>query len=206
MNQQESQGPSDRDARAARIDDDALVAARASVAARLLANQSELLAFIRRRLGQGAASERSADDVFSTMLRRSDALVRANALLADLPDAALLALASTISHRAILESSRTAARTARIRRAACSASHDQTIGPNEPREEANRVLDGLIREALSEEDLAVIVMRLSDQSWSAIAASLGTTPAGAHRRYYRALKALAAATGDGNGGPRASAT
>jgi hypothetical protein len=39
----------------------------------------------------------------------------------------------------------------------------------------------------------VIGLRLRDASWSVIAEALGTTVAGAHRRYYRAIAALAAA-------------
>ncbi len=169
-------------------------AARAQVAARLLAHQPTLLAFIRRKLGHAAASERSAEDVFSTTLRRSDVLVRANALLADLPDSALMALAATISHRAILESSRRADRTRRIHDAAAerSRARDGTAGST-PRDGASDLPDA-IRAELSEDDLAVLVLRLDDRNWSAIAAALGTTPAGAHRRYYRALKALMSAT------------
>lgn len=173
---------------------DPVRAARASVAARLMASHPELLAFIRKRLGDAAASERSADDIFSTMLRRSDALVRANALLAELPDAALLALASTISHRAILESSREAARAQRIRRAATERSRTQGGGPEDLPGQQGHELEEAVRTRLSDDDLAIISLRLGAQSWSVIAASIGTTTAGAHRRYYRALKALAAAT------------
>ncbi len=43
------------------------------------------------------------------------------------------------------------------------------------------------------EDLEVIGLRLRDASWSVIAEALGTTVAGAHRRYDRAIAALAAA-------------
>lgn len=187
-------------------DHDAMIAAaRASVAARLLANEHRLLAFIRQRLGTAAARERSADDVFATTLRRSDALVRANALLAQLPDAALLALASTISHRAILESSRAAARSERARESALDAAHARghtadaaTRGAHEPGASTDpEALDRLIRSELSEDDLAIIVLRLGDLDWTSIAAAIGTTPAGAHRRYYRALRALAQAAGKG---------
>jgi DNA-directed RNA polymerase specialized sigma24 family protein len=177
------------------VSPEALHAARTSVAARLLANQPTLLAFIRRRLGHSAASERNADDVFATTLRRSDALVRANALLAELSDAALMALASTISHRAILESSRQAERARRVRASAAERSRAQDGGGKAAPRDGTPELEDALRSKLSEEDLAILVLRLDDRNWSAIAAALGTTPAGAHRRYYRALKALMAATG-----------
>lgn len=57
------------------------------------------------------------------------------------------------------------------------------------------MLEDVIRSGLSEDDLAILVLRLDGQSWGAIAAVIGTTPAGAHRRYYRALKALKVAAG-----------
>ena len=180
--------------RAERTTESSLVeTARIQVAERLLANQATLLSFIRLRLGHAAAGERSAEDVFSTTLRRSDALVRANSLLAELPDAALVALASTISHRAILESSRRAARNRRVRNSAAELSRNREQSTNGERTDRIPNLDAVIRSALSEDDLAILVLRLDDRSWSAIAAVIGTTPAGVHRRYYRALKALATA-------------
>jgi len=182
----------------------AIEAARVQVAARLVANQATLLSFIRRKLGHAAAGERSAEDVFSTTLRRSDALVRANALLAELSDSALMALASTISHRAILESSRQAARTRRIRESAAERSRAGTEGVGPRLHDSIPDLDKAIRSELSDDDLAVLVLRLDDRDWSAIAVAIGTTPAGAHRRYYRALKALLSATrrgGSSGGGP-----
>lgn len=184
----------DASRRAERPTESSLVeAARIQVAERLIANQATLLSFIRLRLGHAAAGERSAEDVFSTTLRRSDALVRANSLLAELPDAALVALASTISHRAILESSRRAARTRRVRNSAVELSRNREQSTKGERTDRIPSLDAVIRSALSEDDLAILVLRLDDRSWSAIAAVIGTTPAGAHRRYYRALKALATA-------------
>lgn len=167
--------------------------ARASVAARLLANQSRLLAFIRHRLGTAAASVRDADDVFATTLRRSDALVRADALLAGLPDSALMALASTISYRAILESSRTAARVERARASAAELARARSEASDAGARVESGEIEGILRERLSDENLAVIVLRLDGLSWSAIAATIGMTPAGAHRRFYRALRALAEA-------------
>lgn len=179
-----------------------VAAARASVAARLLANQPRLLASIRQRLGNAAASERSADDVFATTLRRSDALVRANALLAELPDAALLALASAISHRAILESGRQAARTRRKQDSAADLAHTRKAPAAEPLPATLPELEQVIRAALSEDDFAIIVLRLSDLGWGAVASTLGVTPAAAHRRYYRAVKSLAAAVADAQRAPR----
>jgi DNA-directed RNA polymerase specialized sigma24 family protein len=177
----------------------AIAAARAAVAERLLANEPTLLAFIRKSLGTSAASERSADDVFATTLRRSDALVASNALLAGLPDSALLALASTISRHAILESSRQAARTARIRKAAASRMRDRGEAAAALPAEASRELNEVMRSVIPESDLAVLVLRMHGLGWSAIAATLGTTPAGAHRRYYRALKVLSEAVQDSPG-------
>jgi DNA-directed RNA polymerase specialized sigma24 family protein len=174
---------------------DALHAARASVAARLVANRPTLLSFIRRRLGVAAASERSPEDVFATTLRRSDALVRANALLSELPDAALLALAATISHRAILESGRQAERARRIRDSAAKRARARDQVAEMTSRDGASELEDAIRSRLSEDDLAILVLRLDDRSWPAIAAAIGTTPAGAHRRYYRALRALAVAGG-----------
>jgi hypothetical protein len=198
MGKRNPAGPSARGVDATSANTEPTLAARVSVAARLIASQPELLAFIRKRLGNAAASERSAEDIFSTMLRRSDALVRANALLAELSDAALLALASTISHRAILESGREAARSQRIRRAATERSRAKAGGAGDLRGQPDHGLEESIRSRLSDDDLAIIALRLSDQGWHAIAASIGTTTAGAHRRYYRALKALAAATDASN--------
>lgn len=192
--------------------DGAIDAARAAVAARLLSNQTPLLAFIRRRLGRAAASERDADDVFATTLRRSDALVAANALLAELPDSALLALASAISRRAILESGRKATRTRRIRASASEILHAKGDGVvcdgiagggfSGIRREAAHELETILSASLSENDLAIIALRLNDLDWSAIAATLGTTPAGAHRRYYRALQTLAKVAGKFDSGRR----
>ncbi len=198
MGKRDPADPSARGVDATSANTEPMLAARVSVAARLIASQPELLAFIRKRLGNAAASERSAEDIFSTMLRRSDALVRANALLAELSDAALLALASTISHRAILESGREAARSQRIRRAATERSRAKAGGGGDLRGQPDHGLEESIRSRLSDDDLAIIALRLSDQGWHAIAASIGTTTAGAHRRYYRALKALAAATNASN--------
>lgn len=164
--------------------------ARIQVAKRLIANQATILSFIRLRLGHAAAGERSAEDVFSTTLRRSDALVRANSLLAELPDAALMALASTISHRAILGSSRHAERARRIRDSAADRSRSVEGGAKAALRDGASEFEDEIRSKLSEDDVAILVLRLADQSWSAIAAAIGTSPAGAHRRYYRALKTL----------------
>lgn len=174
---------------------DELLAARTSVAARLFANRPTLLAFIRQRLGVAAASERSPEDVFATTLRRSDALVRANALLSELPDAALLALAATISHRAILESSRQAERARRIRSSAAERARVRSGDGEATSRDGASELEDAIRSRLSEDDLAILVLRLDGRNWPAIAAAIGTTPAGAHRRYYRALRALAVAGG-----------
>lgn len=182
--------------------DASVTAARASVAARLLANQPSLLAFIRQRLGNAAASERSADDVFATTLRRSDALVRANALLAELPDAALMALAATISHRAILESGRQAARTRRAQESAADLAHVRKEPSAEQLPAMLPELEQVIRAALSEDDFAIIVLRLSDLGWGAVASTLGVTPVAAHRRYYRAVKALSAAVAESRRAPR----
>lgn len=174
---------------------EAILAARKSVAARLLANQATLLAFIRQRLGHAAAGERGAEDVFATTLRRSDALVSANVVLAELSDDALMALASTISQRAIFESSRLAERARRIRNSAAERSRARDDGAETKIWSRTPELEDVIRSELSEDDLAILVLRLDDQSWVAIAAVIGTTPAGAHRRYYRALKALKVAVG-----------
>ncbi len=106
-----------------------------------------------------------------------------------------MALASTISHRAILESSRQAERARRVRASAAERSRAQDGGGKAAPRDGTPELEDALRSKLSEEDLAILVLRLDDRNWSAIAAALGTTPAGAHRRYYRALKALMAATG-----------
>lgn len=170
-----------------------LDAARASVAARLVAHQGALQAFIRQRLGATAASERNIDDVFATTLRRSDALVRANALLAELPDAKLIALAATISRNAILESRHAADRTRRMHESAMAVLRAKASPDRDILGDRSAALSESIRSKLSDDDLAVLVLRLDDRSWPAIAAALGTTPAGAHRRYYRAIQSLAEA-------------
>ena len=45
---------------------------------------------------------------------------------------------------------------------------------------------------IAPEDLEVIGLKLRGVDWPAIAAELGTTVAAAQRRYYRALKSVAA--------------
>ncbi|MFZ9882346.1 MAG: hypothetical protein ACO3QC_13210, partial [Phycisphaerales bacterium] len=90
------------------------------------------------------------------------------------------------------------ARDARRVDAAADARRIREESPSTPPEpdpaEERRVAQVL--GALSPQDLSLLELRLRGLDWPVVAEQLGTTPAGAHRRYYRVMAALAAADPD----------
>lgn len=171
---------------------------RARVAAGLLRQRESLAARIRRQLASTGAPPAAAEDVLSTTLRRTDVLAAAGRIADDVSDRQLLALATAISMRAAFETSR---RNARDRRRVEAASEVLRARPaaNEPRArpgdddswEASE-LEAILG-TLSDVDLAILGLRIRGAGWPVVAEHLGTTPAGAHRRYYRAIQTLAEA-------------
>ncbi|MFZ9915948.1 MAG: hypothetical protein ACO3IB_11520, partial [Phycisphaerales bacterium] len=83
------------------------------VAERLLEHRDTLIARIRAQLARTRAPSARADDVFSTTLRRTDALTAAGRVLDTISDAHLLALATAIARNAVRETRREIARDAR---------------------------------------------------------------------------------------------
>jgi hypothetical protein len=196
--------------------------AREAIASRLVAAREKLLGRIRGQLARVGGRGADAQDVFSTTVRRADVLAAAGRIAETIPDEELLALAGEIARRASFESARKGRRqrdiAERRRRAGIEANgttdttttrefaelfgdRDRSGGDSSdsasstPGSRETAADRGPLPAAagLVPEDLEVIGLRLRDASWSVIAEALGTTVAGAHRRYYRAIAALAAA-------------
>jgi hypothetical protein len=164
---------------------------RVRVAERLLRHRSLLVARIRRQLARVGAPANDAEDVLSTTLRRTDVLAAAGRLAQGISDEHLLALATAVARLAAHESGRRHNRD--LRR--LSAAEDLLRAEQSP---AGAIVaaappiedsESLLR-SLAEEDLEILGLRLRGLDWPLIAAELGTTPAGAHRRYYRAMQRL----------------
>lgn len=164
---------------------------RERVASGLLQQRAKLVARIRRQLAVTGAPASAADDVFSTTVRRADSLAAAGRLLADITDSQLLALATAISYRASHEASRESKR--ERRRAGAAAEALQTHEPARAPVGQDPDLDRLLRR-LTDRDLEILGLRLRGADWSVIAEQLEMTPAGAHRRFYRAMQSMSDVT------------
>lgn len=166
------------------------------LAERLLGQRDLLVRRIRRVLARHGGSREHAEDVFSTTLRRADLLAATGRLIDGISDDHLLALASAIARNAAREKMRAAKRLdERHRRAAeegrANADSDEGTA-TDPAIARPESVDALLA-ALSPADFAVLSLRLRGLRWAVIAAELATTPAGAQMRFYRAIRALAAA-------------
>jgi len=176
-------------------------ALRADIASRMVAQRPVLIQRIRRRLDARTSTQSDPDDVFSTTLRRLDALAASGELVHHLSDEHLLALATAIAHNAVRERTRKAGReqlrlrtmreglhgatgTARV------ASADGTLARHEERD-ADRAHAEVLLGSLLASDVEILGLRLRGCDWATIAAELRTTPGAAHRRYFRALRKLA---------------
>jgi DNA-directed RNA polymerase specialized sigma24 family protein len=178
---------------------------RTDIAGRMVAHRDVLVARIRRRLDTRACLETDADDVFSTTLRRMDALAASGDLVERMSDDHLLALASAIAHNAVRERARRTGRERSRLRTVGVARHEVT-STNPLEDPAKDPADTLVlldergeQRARAEallltllaSDLQILGLRLRGADWSTIASELGTTPGAAHRRYFRALERLA---------------
>lgn len=168
--------------------------ARDHIAARLFAKREVLTSRIRAQLGRTGGPVGRTDDVFSTTLRRTDVLVQAGRVLESISDDGLLALATAIARNAAHEARREAVRERKRADAAGEALRERPEPkPGEqPVSHADADLIERIRRSIAPEDLTLLELRLRGADWPVLAAQLGTTPAGAHRRFYRILTALAA--------------
>lgn len=169
-------------------DDPAADATRRALADRLMTARTLMLARIRHRLAQAGLSSTQAEDIFSTTLRRADAAAAAGRLVAEIDDQHLLALATAISRNAVREEVR---RERRDRERQDGAARN---GPTTTESPQPRALDAPTDPflALSGIDLDVVQLRLRGATWSVIAEQLGMTASAAHRRYFRAMRRLAA--------------
>lgn len=174
--------------------------ARDRIAARLFAKRELLTSRIRAQLGRVGGPVGRTDDVFSTTLRRTDVLVRAGRVLESISDDGLLALATAIARNAAHEARREAVRDGRRSGAAGEVLGERdSANPFAPAvSHDDAYLIERIRRSICPEDLTLLELRLRGADWPVLAAQLGTTPAGAHRRFYRILSALAALHGSRN--------
>ena len=164
---------------------------RARVAERLLGHRALLVSRIRRHLARTGAPASDAEAVLSTTLRRTDVLAAAGRLAESISDEHLLALATAVARLAAHEAGRRRARDLRRLAAAVElfrAEDDERPLP-EPPMSTSAETEGLLR-CLQPDDLAILGLRLRGLDWPEIAVELETTPAGAHRRYYRAMQRL----------------
>ncbi len=159
---------------------------RQDLADRLLGHRGVLVARIRGYLARSGAPAQQADDIFSTTVRRTDMLAAAGKLVDRLSDDSLLGLASAIARNAAREAGRGARRDRRASEAAAEGHRARAA------EAPGAAMAEELLARLDPEDLEVIGLRLRGLEWPAIAELSGSTVAAAQRRYYRALKAVAA--------------
>jgi len=182
---------------------------RAEIADRLVAKRASLLARIRRRLDTRGVEGVDADDIFSTTLRRVDVLASTGKLVDAISDDHLIALASAVAHNATREVSRRSQRVRHALRSAPQATSDASTADeprrNSPSSEsdpaqelaeldelsADRAKSERLLATLDKADFEILGLRLRGADWPVVASTLETTPAAAHRRYFRALKKLA---------------
>lgn len=166
---------------------------RAQVAERMLAQRTVLVSRIRQQLGQRGLAPQLADDIFSTTIRRTDALLAAGRVVGEIPDARLVALATAVSRNAVRES----CRVARRQRLQLDAASEQARASTAAAPDASREASGEhdIEQMLARVDaraLTLLGLRLRGAGWPTIAEELGMSTVAAQRLYYRALKGLAA--------------
>ena len=166
------------------------------LAERLLGQRDLLIRRIRRVLARHGGSREHAEDVFSTTLRRADLLAATGRLIDGISDDHLLALASAIARNAAREKMRAAKRLDERHRRAAEEDRDRDPEPALDATTARPESVDALLSALSPADFAVLSLRLRGLRWAVIAAELATTPAGAQMRFYRAVRALAAADPD----------
>jgi hypothetical protein len=182
---------------------------RAEIAERLVAQRALLLSRIRRRLDARGLEGVDADDIFSTTLRRVDVLASAGKLVDAISDDQLTALASAVAHNATREAARRTHRGANALRALAREHNDtRTSADGDPHQahpesdsaqaladldelSADRARSERLLATLDNADIEILGLRLRGADWPVVASTLGTTPAAAHRRYFRALKKLA---------------
>lgn len=164
---------------------------RSDLADRLLGHREVLVSRIRRYLAGVGASTQQADDIFSTTVRRTDMLVAAGKIVARLADDDLIALSSAIARNAAREAGREARRDRRREAAAERVEQHRLREADAPLARNDALTEDFLAR-IAPEDLEVIGLKLRGVDWPAIAAELGTTVAAAQRRYYRALKSVAA--------------
>lgn len=191
---------------ATQCDAPAREALRSNIASRTIAQRQILIQRIRRRLDARTSTRSDPEDVFSTTLRRLDALAASGDLVQYLSDEHLLALATAIAHNAVRERTRKIGREQlRLRTmrealhgangAALAASPDRTLVRHEERD-ADRAHAEVLLGTLLASDVEILGLRLRGSDWPTIAAELRTTPGAAHRRYFRALRKLASLGGE----------
>lgn len=184
-------------------------ALRAEIASRMVAQRALLLTRIRRRLDSRGLEGVDADDIFSTTLRRVDVLASAGKLVDAISDDHLTALASAVAHNATREAARRTHRGANALRVIAREQNDgrtpADVPPQvastetDPAQElaqldehaADRARSERLLATLDNADFEILGLRLRGADWPVVASTLGTTPAAAHRRYFRALKKLA---------------
>jgi hypothetical protein len=184
-------------------------ALRAEIASRMVAQRALLLTRIRRRLDARGLEGVDADDIFSTTLRRVDVLASAGKLVDAISDDHLTALASAVAHNATREAARRTHRGANALRVIAREQNDgrtpADVPPQvastetDPAQElaqldehaADRAKSERLLATLDNADFEILGLRLRGADWPVVASTLGTTPAAAHRRYFRALKKLA---------------
>ena len=182
---------------------------RAEIAERLVAQRALLLSRIRRRLDARGVEGVDADDIFSTTLRRVDVLASTGKLVDAISDDHLTALASAVAHNATREAARRTHRGANAFRALAREHNDTRTSADrdahhahpesDPAQEladldelsADRARSERLLATLDNADFEILGLRLRGADWPVVASTLGTTPAAAHRRYFRALKKLA---------------
>ncbi|MEY2796197.1 MAG: hypothetical protein RIR10_1913 [Planctomycetota bacterium] len=182
---------------------------RAEIAERLVAQRALLLSRIRRRLDARGLEGVDADDIFSTTLRRVDVLASTGKLVDAISDDHLTALASAVAHNATREAARRTHRGANALRALAREHNDTRTSADgdphhahpesDPAQElaqldehaADRANSERLLATLDNADFEILGLRLRGADWPVVASTLGTTPAAAHRRYFRALKKLA---------------
>lgn len=164
-------------------------ALRAQVAARMLAQRTVLVSRIRRQLYQRGLAPQLADDIFSTTVRRTDALLAAGRLIGEIPDTRLIGLATAIARNAVRESSRAARRDQLKLDASSEQARSGDPAPAVP--DGDRDIERLLAR-IDARALALLGLRLRGAGWPTIASELDMSIVAAQRLYYRALKRLAA--------------
>ncbi len=164
----------------------------------MLTQREVLVSRIRRQLGQRGLAPALADDIFSTTIRRTDALLAAGRLVGEISDTRLIALATAVARNAVRENCRAARRQRLQQDTATEHARSRGAMPSSPQGSAvgfKAEVEAEVEAALARIDeraLALLGLRLRGAEWPAIAEELGMSTVAAQRLYYRALKSLAA--------------